>query len=824
MPPRVRRRITQAKLEEIEEQQRLLSQEIVRPFEILEDLPISFNPPPNDVFKTPLTIKDTGVLYRSLMKLRYYYVHVCPMFKLYWVKQTSYAKKLAEMDKPVPKSSKDEALGDKKAILGNDISARDIMVKLCEANLTLGPHVFEIRLFIAKDDRSDKDKIKQEKMDKKEKKREEKVAELESKKAKIAARERKARELEERERQRGASAIHLPHTTTTTTTTINNNNNNNNNNVDPMISNNGHPPRQSDANTFIAETPTKPISSTTANGSESEAGTKEDDTEIGTETDNGSSSTTDEPKKVTRKYNKTGKYEKKKKLFNTVPSGPLPPSSDPNNMQSIENKIMISNLNAIARQDASLNSLMKVVALGGATPEQIQKFQEYIKRAREMGPQPYHAYLFQNQNSAATTTAPSGLSSENGGITPATETARKEKLKEKKIPKSKIPKEQKLTAFQERYLTDATIVFEFLENANIRFLFPKMAICEAIEAANPPPEDPEDKTDYNDILVSHLWVHNQSELDEYDAKLADYEKEVKQREEAELKQKQEEAELKQKQEEAELKQKQEEAELKREQEEAILKEGKLEGEGKYEEDNESAKVKIEAEGEGEGASAATAATISETVELEKVESEPQEEEPETESPALAPVLAPEIVATPRRRAPVRRAAGGRKNKPQSRKAVVKKLVPPSKPEIRFTSLTFTIHNIPVRFTPIIVNMTKPLEEVQQYMTRVLNIGLRLPSYYLWYQVDARLDESLAENIRVQLVQEEKKMIGVPTSQPEVVERHYKKRKPKDGAESKQKKVKKEEIKQENPETTFEGDINSKISTPITERPLAVDTV
>lgn len=781
MPPRIRRRITQAKLDEIEEQQRQLSQEIVRPFEILEDLPISFNQPPNghfeDVFKTPLTIKDTGVLYRSLMKLRYYYVHVCPMFRLYWVKQTSYAKKLAEMDKPVPKSSRDEALADKKAILGNDISARDIMVKLCEANMTLGPHMFEIRLFIAKDDRSDKDKIKQEKMEKKEKRREEKVAELEVKKAKMAARERRARELEERERQRGVGAIRLDNPV----------------NVDPVIGSSGNistPAPSSfqkpDESRFISETPSRNTETEIPEGPLS--------LEDANATSHGTPAVSDDgqPKKVTRKYNKTGKYEKKKKLLNSIPSGPLPPPSDPNNMQSIENKIMISNLNAIARQDASLNSLMKVVALGGATPEQILKFQEYIKRAREMGPQPYHAYLFHNQNSSRPTNELNPGSSDNGEEDRG-DKARKEKTKEKKIPKSKIPKEQKLTAFQERYLTDATIVFEFLENSNIRFLFPRMAVCEAIEAANPPPENPEDSTDYNDILVSHLWIHNQSELDEYDKKLEEYENEVKQREEEELKKKQEE--------EAKLKEQEAEKAAKEETDEAKV-------DNKDEAENEALEVEntdnsdgVKIEPNSEGVSETTPAT-SEPVEGEVIEEPTQtkalEEEEET----------PTVTTTPRRRAPVRRAAVSRKKKALARKVVVKKLVPPTRPEIRFTSLTFTIHNIPVRFTPIVVNMAKPLDEVQKYMTRILSIGLRLPNYYLWYQVDARLDESLAENIRVQLVQEEKKMIGVPTSQPEPVERHYKKRKPKDGTEPKQKKAKtssKDEIKQEKTETLLGAD-------------------
>lgn len=55
---------------------------------------------------------------------------------------------------------------------------------------------------------------------------------------------------------------------------------------------------------------------------------------------------------------------------------------------------------------------------------------------------------------------------------------------------------------------------------------------------------------------------------------------------------------------------------------------------------------------------------------------------------------------------------------------------------------------------------KPLKQVQERMEHILKNGTRVPGFYLWYQVDARLDEGLAENLRNTLVQEEKKMQGL----------------------------------------------------------------
>ncbi|KAM9906613.1 hypothetical protein OXX79_001444 [Metschnikowia pulcherrima] len=158
MSTRMRRRITTAKREEIKAEQKIIENTIVRPFETLEGLPISYNEPPNghyeDILKNPLTIKDSAVLYNSLIRSRNTYVYHAPMFKLHWVKQTAYAKKLAEMDREKQK----EMLRDREhkrkfakattnsfeartrvPVLSPEVNARDVMSKLCESSMSLGP-------------------------------------------------------------------------------------------------------------------------------------------------------------------------------------------------------------------------------------------------------------------------------------------------------------------------------------------------------------------------------------------------------------------------------------------------------------------------------------------------------------------------------------------------------------------------------------------------------------------------------------------------------------------------------------------------------------
>lgn len=71
------------------------------------------------------------------------------------------------------------------------------------------------------------------------------------------------------------------------------------------------------------------------------------------------------------------------------------------------------------------------------------------------------------------------------------------------------------------------------------------------------------------------------------------------------------------------------------------------------------------------------------------------------------------------------------------------------PSPLFSTITITIKDIPKRFHPIVLNSPNKLEDVQRVMKQILEIGTRLSGYNLWYQLDGYDDANLAEYYRVE---------------------------------------------------------------------------
>lgn len=688
----MRRRITTAKREEIEKEQKLLDSTIVRPFETLEGLPISYNPPPNghyeDVLKNPLTIKDSAVLYNSLVRSRNTYVQHAPMFKLYWVKQTAYAKKLAEMEKDKDAFRERESrrrfakattssleTRNRTPVLSTDVNARDVMSKLCESSITLGPHSMDIRIFIAKDARSEKSRAFAEIS---------RVSEYQP----VPQMGPGMQPMGPTAPMAPMGAAPVPGQAPALYGPVSG----------PVPASAPVPasgPAPAPAPTPVAA-PT-PIAAPTpvagsapastsssgpqANDSAPPIKTEPKETEKDDSKDAESKSSQIQSGLKTNKTAKSGKSEKSGKTGKSEKSDkseqsekseqpdsktqtpatepkeaekaapppdpvPKPPPPPPANLQSIDNLVMISNLNAIAKIDLSLNDLMKVVALGAASEAQITLFKKYIERAKQMGPQPHHAELYYSRNLPLPPNFP-----------------RPRQYVERRPPRPKIPNPLKLTAFQEKYLHNATLVFEFLENPNVRYVIPRDSICEVLEAENPP-KDAEEDAEFKDILLSHVWIHNIDEVEAYEKKLAAYNAEIRRKEEEE----------------------------------------------------------------------------------KRRQKEIEEAEKNGLDPANVPSAAEERSLRAKKRPPP----------PKKKKNSDK----PEEPAIRFSTLSFTLHNIPIRFVPIVLNSMKPLPVVYDRMTHILKNGTRVPTFYLWYQVDARLDERVAENLRRAAVLEEKKMQGV----------------------------------------------------------------
>ena len=329
--------------------------------------------------------------------------------------------------------------------------------------------------------------------------------------------------------------------------------------------------------------------------------------------------------------------------------------------------------------------------------------------------------------------------------------------KQSKHSKAEIPDDQKLTAFQERYLEDATLLFEFVENPNVRFLLPKDAICEVLPAGTMINAENGNNSDNRDILMSFIWIHNQKEVDEYEKKLEEYSNK-KAEEEEKKRQKEKEEERKNK----EQLEKEKSNEKNKEGDELKLVQSLdevQEGQSKDVEmgDNTTNTVKSEIE------VIEISDDVQATEEPEEIKQEIEEIEEIEETEEIEEI---EEIVPAKRRAPPRRGKKKRRVPPPKKPTTPKPLEPPVEPEYRFTTLSFTIHGIPSKLVPIFMNSVNPIKEVQTKMKHILEVGTRTSSFYLWYQVDGKLDEELAENIRVLLNQEEKKMTGIPTIQHE----------------------------------------------------------
>ncbi|KAG5417363.1 SWC3 [Candida metapsilosis] len=779
MPARIRRRITSSRRDEIEKEQEEQSQQIIRPFENVHGFPVSYAASSQSSFlNQPLTIKDTAVLYLSLMKSRSNYLKLCPMFQLYWVKQSSYIKKLMEQDKPIPEHlKKDDVYANRSCILNNDVNARDIMVKLLECGLSMGVHFFEIRVFIAKDERSDtkeeKERMKREREEKKAQREQEK---LERK----IKREQESKEREERKLQKEI------------------------------------------------EKREEQLKRKEEQGS----------TSLGISRNINENQEKGEGSKNLAKSSKTGSKGKKdasnvKEEANSKPKAPVSNTSSSSNtsnhgdLQSPDNQRMIANLNYIGSKNKGLNDLMNEVASGRSTTNQVSLFQKYIREAKLLGPPPHSDEVINElvlkidnevieelrlaeegnnkeassgqdgnsqapepQNEDVTRKKVSGKntakssngqgpsdgptsdkayrgnldiegpshsrsgifvkSEQNNSVTYLADPASSQMVidlsgKKKKMLKKDIPKDQKLTAFQEKYLFNATVLFEFLENPNVRFQFPKFAICEVIEPSTQFNSDNGDNSDNKDILVSFLWIHNQKAMDNYEAELKQYESKIKEQEESDRK-----------------------AKLEEEEEEK----SKIESENKEElaekSDEENSATINSADMTEENSESKEDATVVVTKQEDETDTVQEQNVEEQAAPAK------------RRAPPPRRGKKRRRGHPPKKSSAPKPLSPPEEPVYSFSSVSFTIHGIPNKFVPIFVNSLDPVDKVRSRMEHILETGNRITPYQLWYQVDGKLDADLAENARVSLKQEEKKMTGIPTIQEKVEPKKYpKKKKPKE---------------------------------------------
>lgn len=145
-----------------------------RPFEVVGGLPCSSEIPQyNSALTHPLSVKDSAVLYDSLVSSRKTWVRG-EMFELYFTKPVKTTK-----DVPVKAETPAEAMS---------VQVRDKMQKMCDCTMLGGPHAFPVRLFILKNEEVEKkwqeeqDRKKKEKDDRRKREKEERQKRVDMKK------------------------------------------------------------------------------------------------------------------------------------------------------------------------------------------------------------------------------------------------------------------------------------------------------------------------------------------------------------------------------------------------------------------------------------------------------------------------------------------------------------------------------------------------------------------------------------------------------------------------------------------------------------------
>lgn len=488
-------------------------QRLNRPFKVIQHLPLSTEVPDYTKLAHPLSIKDSAVIHNALNVSRFNWCHY--MFRAFWTRKEQYV--------PVSDSKK-----------------RDRTAKLCTCEMKCGPHTFDVKFFILKDEERERRFVEEQ------------------------DRRRAERQKRKQEREEAQSK------------------------------------RQDEIKVKLA----KGVVPTVAQPTKGAKGVKKEpkgQDPLAQITPAIEIEIPAEGSKVRAVAKKTEDMKR--------PAGTKDIMANPEQAQ------MITNLNTMAKSDSHLNTLMKKVASGGATPDQIAEFQQYIQKAKDMSKRPEGKAL--TRNAAKTLIKPASamtkkeVAEENRRkgqemlkraeeLRKQQEEARMEKARmreerereklrikqlkaekrervrlekermkqqareereryrtlkkdqrdaekerdqiekmERKMAKLKEEAEQdedvwndKLTIFQERYASNASLIFEFNESTTSRFFFPNDAIFELVENAEtessvkeefpPPPVFLKGvTTPYVTILASFLLVHNQAEIDGWERRLAE---------------------------------------------------------------------------------------------------------------------------------------------------------------------------------------------------------------------------------------------------------------------------------------------------------------
>lgn len=441
------------------------------PYESDRGIPVTEQIPDVSLLEEPLSVKESFALSHSLAQSRNRWLSGA-MFTKFWTRPPR-GRKLAE----------------------GEVNAREKMTKLCECLMAIGPHIFDVKLFIVKDEsKEDGDKASVEPEDKSQ-------APLEGAKE-PTENEQPPQPQEQDAQQEQNSDVKLEPAPTE---------------VVPR------PASPQPASPPPAREPTPPEPNPPEPTPPAPASPEPvpEQTQV--------NHNPDLDPALTGASNPTGKPESTPVNTGNVPRDTTPPpptdpslpadAASPNQPQDSQlprsptptaasvasnpnNMATIMKLQAIARIDRSLNSLMKIVASGNATPEQITAFQGYINGARAMELEDIPRFF----KPVPDPDGPLGLDptgkgkgklKKDGGLRkpgkPRGRTAGKYQKKTKDgEPKKKDPNKPKNSYIPKKLQKKVTIVFEFKDNPADRYIVPKNSIIEILPT--------------NEVLISFLLL------------------------------------------------------------------------------------------------------------------------------------------------------------------------------------------------------------------------------------------------------------------------------------------------------------------------------
>lgn len=465
------------------------------PYDSEKGIPITETIPDITLLEDPLSVKESFSLSHSLAQSRNKWLSGV-MFTKFWTRPPR-GRKLAE----------------------GEVNAREKMAKLCECLMAIGPHIFDVKLFIVKDESKDEPEKTEGGGDLETKKdqtadttEQHSTEGAEKSEEKVDVEETANKEVslkQEIESEPSANPSALPDTEPPNTNT-----------QSDTISTAAEPAQISESP--VPETDDTPSKSPEPVSNQPLQPTEDIPAPSATEPLNSPPPPVNEPEPMPQQSTSPDKNSNEPEVASTEtsqsqtqPQDPnMSPSQDPQLQRSPtptaasvasnpNNMATIMKLQAIARIDRSLNSLMKIVASGNATSEQITAFQAYINRARSMElediprffkpvPEPDGA-----GGALETTGKGKGKKKDGGPRKPGkqrgrTATKYQKKNKDGEGAKKKNPNKPKNSYIPKKLQKKVTIVFEFKDNPADRYIIPKNSVIEILPT--------------NEVLISFLLL------------------------------------------------------------------------------------------------------------------------------------------------------------------------------------------------------------------------------------------------------------------------------------------------------------------------------